>query len=128
MADASRGSARSTGGSMLKAEPGDGVQPLQSAATKAAASAQRRESDLVLIDVALLLDVRFPGALQLLGVELSVPPQSSSLFLFLDDVRLLLEQLANHSGEIGFVGFRHAGANYTLGSSAGLLGSFFLSN
>src|SRR5260221_14103272 len=92
---------------MLKAEPGDGVQPLQSAATKAAASAQRRESDLVLIDVGLLLDARFPGALQLLGIELSVPPQSSSLFLLLDDVRLLLEQLADHSGDIGFVGLSH---------------------
>src|SRR5258708_35595675 len=113
---------------MLKGEPGDGVPPLQSAATKAAASAQRRESDLVLIDVALLLDVRFPGAFQLLGVELSVPPQSSSLFLLLDDVRLLLEQLANHSGEIGFVRLRHAGANYTSGSMAGPLWSSLLTN
>src|SRR5260221_5113592 len=93
---------------MLKAEPGDGVQP-QSAiqAAKAAASAWRLESDLVLIDVGLLLDVRFPGALQLFGVELSVPPQSASLLLFLDDVRLLPEQLADHPGEIGFVGLSH---------------------
>src|SRR5258708_18379284 len=67
-----------------------------------------RESNLVLIDVGLLLDVRFPGALQVFEVEFSVPPQSSSFFLLLDDVRLLLEQIADHSGEVGFVGLRHA--------------------
>src|SRR5437773_2390476 len=93
---------------MLNAEPRGGAQP-QSATqvAKAAANAWRRESDLVLIDVSLLLDARFPGALQLLEVELSVPPQRSSFFLLLDDVRLLQEQLADHSGEIGFVGLRH---------------------
>jgi hypothetical protein len=93
---------------MLKGEPGDGVQP-QSATAKAAASAQQQESDLVLIDVALLLDVRFLVALQVIEVELLVPPKSPSLFLFLDDVRFFLEQLADHAGQVGFVGFRHGG-------------------
>src|SRR5213083_24813 len=86
---------------MLNAEPRGGAQP-QSATqvAKAAANAWRPESDLVLIDVGLLLDARFPAALQILGVELSVPPQRPPLFL-------LLDERADHSGEIGFVGLSH---------------------
>src|SRR5258708_15848840 len=97
---------------MLKAEPGDGVQPLQSAATKAAASAQRRESDLVLIDVAPLLYVRFPGAFQIPGAGLSVPPQSSSLFFLLGHVRLFLEPLPNPFGWLRFLWFSPTGARF----------------
>src|SRR4029077_11895352 len=100
MADAPNGSAGSTAGSMLKAEPGVGVQPPpQSDAAKTAASVQWRESALVLIDVGLLLDARFPGALLIFEVELPVPPQGPPLFLLLDDVRLVPKQIADHSGE-----------------------------
>jgi hypothetical protein len=94
---------------MLKAEPGDGVQPLQSAiqAAKAAASVQWGESDLVLIDVGLLFDARFPVASLILGVELSIPPQGPPLFLLLDDMRLVPKQVADHLGEVGFVRLGH---------------------
>src|SRR3974390_3424708 len=77
----------------------------QSAAT--AASAPRPGSDLVLIDVGLLFDTRLPVAFLFLGVELPVPPQRPAFFLLLDDVRLGLEQLADHAGEVGFVGLGH---------------------
>src|SRR6266702_2544411 len=79
----------------------------ESEAARAAASARKQRSNLVLIDVGLLFDVRFPGPLKVLGVGLLVPPQGPPLSLLLDDVRLVPQQLPDHSGDIGFVGLRH---------------------
>src|SRR5690348_12714924 len=101
MADAGSGS---IGGptSFFDAQPASATQ-----SARAGAMPGSQESDLVLIDVGLLLDARFPVALLVLRVELFVPPQGAPFFLLLDDLRLVPEQLADHSGDIGFVGLRH---------------------
>src|SRR5882724_5498032 len=84
------------------------LQPaIERHSAKAVARLRRPESDLVLIDVGLLLDARIPGALLLIRFELLVPPQGPAFFLLLDDVRLVPKQIADHPGEVGFVGFRH---------------------
>ncbi len=72
-----------------------------------AVRAWRSESAFRLIDVGLLVELRLPGALQGILIELPVPPHAAALALFLDDMGVLLEQVAHHPGQVGFVIFRH---------------------
>src|ERR1700694_4427985 len=63
--------------------PAHPAQAIRAAARMARRMPATAPSDLVLIDVALLLDIRFFGALQRVGIELLVPPYGPPLFLVL---------------------------------------------
>src|SRR5258706_9208391 len=85
------------------------AQPDNAAQAANLTRSRKENSDLVLIDVGLLFDIRFCRALQGVGIELFVPPHGAPLSLLLDDVRFFPEQFADHPGEVGFVRLRHGG-------------------
>ena len=60
-----------------------------------------------LVHVGLLLHPRLAAAPLHVQVLLALPPERPALLLLFHDVRILLQQLAHHDGDIGFVVFRH---------------------